>query len=90
MNHLFDIFATLEQLPPNSEAVLATVVSVEGSAYRQPGARMLILADGQSVGMVSGGCLEKHLVQRAFGSLDMGQRSKPIIPQPIASCHKMR
>ena len=66
MNHLFDIFATLEQLPPNSEAVLATVVSVEGSAYRQPGARMLILADGQSIGMVSGGCLEKHLVQRAF------------------------
>lgn len=66
MNHLFDIFDTLEQLPPNSEAVLATVVSVEGSAYRQPGARMLILADGQSIGMVSGGCLEKHLVQRAF------------------------
>ena len=50
MNHLFDIFATLDQLPPNSEAVLATVVSVEGSAYRQPGARMLILADGQSIG----------------------------------------
>ncbi|MFK9479284.1 XdhC family protein, partial [Escherichia coli] len=46
--------------------MLATVVSVEGSAYRQPGARMLILADGQSIGMVSGGCLEKHLVQRAF------------------------
>ena len=66
MNHLFDILDTLEKLPPNREAVLATVVSVEGSAYRQPGARMLILADGQSMGMVSGGCLEKHLVQRAF------------------------
>ena len=63
---MFDIFDALDQLPPNSEAVLATVVSVEGSAYRQPGARMLILADGQSIGMVSGGCLEKHLVQRAF------------------------
>lgn len=66
MNHLFDILDKLEQLPPDSEAVLATVVSVEGSAYRQPGARMLILPDGQAVGMVSGGCLEKHLVQRAF------------------------
>lgn len=66
MNHLFDILDRLEQLPLNSEAVLATVVSVEGSAYRQPGARMLILADGQAVGMISGGCLEKHLVKRAF------------------------
>lgn len=48
------------------EAVLVTVVKVEGSAYRQPGARMLILPDGQSVGMISGGCLEKHVIQRAF------------------------
>ena len=66
MNHLFDILQTLDHLPATQEAVLATVVWVEGSAYRQPGARMLILADGQAVGMVSGGCLEKHLVQRAF------------------------
>lgn len=51
---------------PADQAVLATVVRVEGSAYRQPGARMLILADGRTVGMVSGGCLERHLVQRAF------------------------
>lgn len=66
MNHLFDILQTLESLSPTQQAVLATVVSVEGSAYRQPGARMLILADGQAIGMVSGGCLERHLVQRAF------------------------
>lgn len=66
MNHLFDLIDTLERLPPLAEAVLATVVEVEGSAYRQPSARMLMLGDGQAVGMVSGGCLEQHLVQRAF------------------------
>lgn len=46
-------------------AVLATVVRVEGSAYRRPGARMLIAADGTSTGMVSGGCLETDLAERA-------------------------
>ena len=38
---------------------------VTGSAYRRPGARMLIDPSGESVGMVSGGCLENDLQQRA-------------------------
>jgi xanthine dehydrogenase accessory factor len=46
-------------------AVLATVVSVEGSAYRRPGARMLIFTNGGTSGMVSGGCLETDLAERA-------------------------
>ena len=50
----------------NSEAVLATVVRTEGSAYRRAGAIMLICADGRSVGMISGGCLEPHIIKRAF------------------------
>lgn len=65
MNHLTDVINTINAYDIN-DIVMATVVEVEGSAYRQPGARMLILANGQSVGMVSGGCLERHLVQRAF------------------------
>lgn len=52
---------------------------------------MLILADGQSIGMVSAGCLEKALAPASLlANAKMGQRSKPIIPQPIASYHKMR
>lgn len=47
------------------EAVLATVVHVTGSAYRQPGARMLIDARGERVGAISGGCLEGELVRKA-------------------------
>jgi xanthine dehydrogenase accessory factor len=46
-------------------AALATVVAVQGSAYRRPGARMLILADGETVGGVSGGCLEADVIERA-------------------------
>jgi xanthine/CO dehydrogenase XdhC/CoxF family maturation factor len=41
-------------------------VRTEGSAYRKPGAMMLICEDGRSVGMISGGCLEPHIIKRAF------------------------
>jgi xanthine dehydrogenase accessory factor len=46
-------------------AVLATLVGVDGSAYRGPGARMLAFPDGTTVGAVSGGCLEKDIVAHA-------------------------
>ncbi|HJW25626.1 MAG TPA: XdhC family protein [Rhodocyclaceae bacterium] len=44
--------------------VLATVVAVAGSAYRRPGARLLITGEGWRAGSVSGGCLEKDIVTR--------------------------
>lgn len=42
-------------------AILATLVATAGSTYRKPGARMLILADGSYVGLLSGGCLEADM-----------------------------
>jgi xanthine/CO dehydrogenase XdhC/CoxF family maturation factor len=47
-------------------AVLATVVGVVGSAYRRPGARLLLSPDGDRVGMVSGGCLEADVARKAW------------------------
>jgi xanthine/CO dehydrogenase XdhC/CoxF family maturation factor len=49
-----------------AEYVLATVVAVEGSSYRRPGARMLIAQDGRRMGTVSGGCLEAEVASRAW------------------------
>jgi xanthine/CO dehydrogenase XdhC/CoxF family maturation factor len=46
-------------------AVLATLVRVDGSAYRGPGARMVVRKDGTSVGAISGGCLEKDVAAHA-------------------------
>lgn len=46
-------------------AVLATVVAVRGSAYRRPGARMLVTGDGWRAGSISGGCLEAELTRQA-------------------------
>jgi xanthine/CO dehydrogenase XdhC/CoxF family maturation factor len=44
---------------------LVTLVGVEGSSYRRPGARMLIASDGSWAGSVSGGCLEAEVVRKA-------------------------
>ena len=44
---------------------LATVVSVEGSSYRRPGARMLVCEGGSSTGTISAGCLESDVVEHA-------------------------
>ena len=44
---------------------LATVVQVEGSAYRRPGARMLVTEDGELIGAISGGCLEGDALRKA-------------------------
>jgi xanthine dehydrogenase accessory factor len=41
------------------------VVHVEGSAYRQPGARMLVTENGQLTGAISGGCLEGDALRKA-------------------------
>lgn len=48
---------------------LATVVSVEGSAYRRPGARMLVYADGRRFGSLSGGCLEADVASHALQAI---------------------
>lgn len=45
---------------------LATVVKINGSAYRRPGARMLVAPGGTTVGTISGGCLEQEVAQQAL------------------------
>jgi xanthine dehydrogenase accessory factor len=45
--------------------VLVTLVRAEGSSYRQPGARLLLGADGAYAGTISGGCLETEVVRKA-------------------------
>ncbi len=55
----------MSALADGEKAILATVVDVRGSGYRLPGARMLILANGDTYGTVSGGCLEADVLERA-------------------------
>lgn len=52
--------------------VLATIVRTIGSTYRKPGAQMLLRADGASAGLLSGGCVESDLTERAREVLRTG------------------
>jgi xanthine dehydrogenase accessory factor len=54
-------------------AALATLVKVEGSSYRRPGARLLLLPDGTRIGSISGGCLEEDVMERARRVLTTGK-----------------
>ncbi len=54
------------------EVCLATVVRVEGSSYRKPGARMLLTRSGQRAGTISGGCLEAEVAKKAWWLTENG------------------
>jgi xanthine/CO dehydrogenase XdhC/CoxF family maturation factor len=73
MSDLYALLDALDQANSTKiDAVLATVVKVEGSAYRRPGARMLIPLFGKSVGTISGGCLEQELAKKAWWLTESG------------------
>lgn len=62
--HILPLWQELESA--GADYVLATIVAVEGSSYRKPGARMLIAQDGRRAGTVSGGCLEADVAKKAW------------------------
>ncbi|TDV63413.1 XdhC family protein [Pseudomonas sp. LP_7_YM] len=67
MNDLSTLLGALDQAQRGQqEVVIATVVKVEGSAYRRPGARMVIAPLGEATGTVSGGCLENDVSKKAW------------------------
>jgi xanthine dehydrogenase accessory factor len=67
MKEIKDIIKAFKKAVANGKkTALATVVSVEGSSYRRPGARMLITEDGELTGAISGGCLEGDALRKAL------------------------
>lgn len=57
-----DVFERIRTALENDhDAVLATVIAIEGSAYRRPGAKMLIHPDGGGAGSITAGCLEDEV-----------------------------
>ena len=59
-----EVFAAIaEALERGETAALVTIVSARGSTPQRVGAKMLVFADGRSVGTIGGGCYESD----AFG-----------------------
>ncbi|HVR43625.1 MAG TPA: XdhC family protein [Thermoanaerobaculia bacterium] len=66
MSELARIVASAEAAQSRgARSALATIVSVEGSSFRRPGAR-LWLGDSERIGSISAGCLEHDLAERAL------------------------
>jgi xanthine dehydrogenase accessory factor len=73
MNELVAVLdAAADASRSGAPAVLATVVRVSGSAYRRPGARLLLCPDGRRVGLISGGCLEGDVARKAWWRTERG------------------
>jgi xanthine dehydrogenase accessory factor len=70
VKHWAETTAILDRLSEltlrGGSAVLATVIRIAGSAYRRPGAKLLIEEDGITQGGVSGGCLESDVRAHAL------------------------
>jgi xanthine/CO dehydrogenase XdhC/CoxF family maturation factor len=74
MNELDAVLKAVETAQATGRRVaLASVVAVAGSSYRRPGARMLVTEDGQTIGGVSGGCLESDVMLRAAAAIEDGK-----------------
>ncbi|SEW31340.1 XdhC family protein [Halobacterium jilantaiense] len=67
---IHDTLAALRDEEAN--AAVATVVDVEGSAYRRPGAKLLAPADGDALGAVTAGCLDGPVNSLAADVRDSG------------------
>lgn len=78
MKEIRKIVEAYEQaLVVGKRMALATVVHVEGSSYRRPGARMLVTEDGQLTGAISGGCLEGDALRKAL--LTISQQKNKLV-----------
>ena len=74
MKELLHLLTEADRLRQAGQAfALATVVKINGSTYRRPGARMLVAPDGTTHGAISGGCLEQEVAQQALEVIDQGR-----------------
>ncbi len=65
--------AILKAHQRGARTALLTLAAVRGSAYRRPGAKMMMTEDGEMFGTLSGGCLEGDLLHYAVEAMKAGK-----------------
>ncbi|BCL84268.1 XdhC family protein [Ktedonobacteria bacterium brp13] len=74
MTQMRDILPDIERWQQRGEQVaIATVISMQGSAPRQPGAKLAVSEKGEVTGSVSGGCVEPAVITSARQVIKTGQ-----------------
>ena len=72
-----DIYREIVRLAEAGEdAAVATVIMASGSTPREEGAKMLVYADGRTLGTVGGGNIEKVVTHEAMAVINSGQPKK--------------
>jgi xanthine dehydrogenase accessory factor len=61
--------AALRALERGEDAALVTIVAAQGSTPQRVGAKMLVFADGRTVGTIGGGCYENDAAGKARESI---------------------
>ncbi len=71
---MIDVLPDIEKWRGRGERVaIATVISMQGSAPRGPGAKLAVSESGELTGSVSGGCVEPAVVQAALEVIEDGK-----------------
>src|SRR5579862_1034112 len=72
-----EVFAAVnDALEKGEAAALVTIVSTTGSTPQRIGAKMLVYADGRTVGTIGGGCYENDAFGKAREAI---QTRKPLV-----------
>jgi xanthine dehydrogenase accessory factor len=70
---MIDILETVQHWRDDGQRVaLATLVDVERSAPRDPGAALAVSERGEIAGSISGGCVESAVYEEARDALETG------------------
>ena len=70
---MYEIYREMVEIISRGESgVTATIVSSKGSSPRKEGAKMLIRANGSSMGTIGGGGIEKQVMEKASEVLKTG------------------
>ncbi len=78
--------AALEAIRGGEPAALATVIATHGPAPRRAGTKMLVYADGRTLGSVGGGALEARAVEAARQALAEGEARELECPSGQDTC----
>ncbi|MEZ5926879.1 MAG: XdhC family protein [Parvularculaceae bacterium] len=62
-----------EHLRSGRRVAFATLVGIDGSSPRSPGAQIAVCETGASVGSISSGCLERAIIAEALASITRGE-----------------